>query len=212
MGYDVGEVLPVDGIPDGANLLVGGPSMTGKRRLALSLLDDGCERGEGAVVVGTHESTDRIRERAPNVSAQVDAGRAGVVDCVTRQRGNRVGDEELVKYVSSPGDVTDVGIRLGGLFQVLEERVDRARFGVSTVSTMLMYADPRRVYRLLHVFNGHVDRLDWMSLAVLDTSNREPFDTLAPLYDGMVQTRSGDDGRELRVVGLDSKPTAWVPY
>ncbi|MFB6270435.1 MAG: RAD55 family ATPase [Halobacterium sp.] len=212
MGYDVAEFLPVEEIPDGTSLLVGGPPLTGKRELALSLLDDGCGRGEGAVVVGTHESTDRIRERAPKVWEQLQDGRAGIVDCVTRQRGERIGDEELVKYVSSPGDITDIGIRLGGIFRRLEGECDQVRFGVSTVSTMLMYADTRRVYRLLHVFAGHVDRLGWLGLGVLDTSNKEPFDALAPLYDGMIQTRSTDGERELRVVGLGSKPTDWVTY
>lgn len=212
MGYDVAELLPVEEIPEGTNLLVGGPPLTGKRELALSLLDHGCERGEGAVVVGTHEGADRVRKRAPHVWDQLEAGRAGVVDCVSRQRGERIGDEDLVKYVSSPGDITDIGIRLGGIFRSLEGTCDEVRLNVSTISTMLMYADTRRVYRLLHVFTGHVDRLDWLGLGVLDTSNKEPFDSLAPLYDGMIQTRSTDSGRELRVVGLGSKPTEWVTY
>jgi KaiC/GvpD/RAD55 family RecA-like ATPase len=212
MGYDVAEFLPVEEIPDGTNLLVGGPPLTGKRKLALALVDGGCERGEGGLVVGTQESTGNVRERAPNVWKQLEAGRAGVVDCVTRQRGDRVGDEDLVKYVSSPGDVTDIGIRLGGIFQRLEETCERVRFDVSTISTMLMYTHERRVYRFLHVFAGHVERLGWLGLGVLDTSNREPFDTLAPLYDGMIQTRSTEDGRELRVVGLGGSPTEWVSY
>lgn len=212
MGYDVAEFLPVDEIPAGTNLLVVGPPLTGKRPLALSLIDDGCEQGEGGIIVGTQEGTDTIRKRAPNVWRQVESGNAGIVDCVTRQRGERVGDEDNVKYISSPGDITDLGIRLGGIFRRLEPVCDRARLGVSTVSTMLMYADARRVYRFLHVFTGHIERLGWLSVGVLDSSNREAFDTLAPLYDGMIQTRSTEEGRELRVVGLERKPTDWVSY
>lgn len=212
MGYDVAEFLPVEEIPEGSNLLVGGPPLTGKRELALSLVDDGCERDEGGIVVGTHDSTKTIRKRAPHVWEQVKNGRAGIVDCVTRQRGESVRDQDLVKYVSSPGDITDMGIRLGGIFQRLERDCDRVRLDISTISTMLMYADVRRVYRFLHVFVGHIERLGWLGLGVLDTSNRESFDTLAPLYDGMIQTRSEEDGRELRVVGLGESPTEWVSY
>ncbi|MFB6072373.1 MAG: RAD55 family ATPase [Halobacterium sp.] len=211
-GYDVGDHLPVEEIPAGRNLLVAGPALTGKRELAFSLVEDGCERGEGGIVVGTRDSTKSIRERAPHLWTAVKQGRAGIVDCVTRQRGEPVRDQDLVKYVGSPGDVTDVGIRLGGIFQRLESSCDRVRVNVSTVSTMLMYADTRRVYRFLHVFAGHVERLGWLGLGVLDTSNKDAFDQLAPLYDGMVQTRSTDDGTELRVVGLGQGRTDWVPY
>lgn len=211
-GYDVAEWLPIDEVPSGSNLLVAGPPLTGKRELALDLVDEGCERGDGGIVVGTRDSTKRIRERAPSVWQAVKQGRGGIVDCVTRQRGEAVRDQDLVKYVGSPGDITDIGIRLGGVFQALETTCDRARLNVSTISTMLMYADTRRVYRFLHVFAGHIERLDWLGLGVLDTSNKEAFDLLAPLYDGMIQTRAGDDGTELRVVGMGVGRTDWVPY
>jgi KaiC/GvpD/RAD55 family RecA-like ATPase len=210
--YDVGDRFPVDEIPAGTNLLVAGPALTGKRRLALDLLADGCERGEGAAVVGTRDSVKSIRRNTPAIWEAVEDGRAGIVDCVSRQSGDTSDDTDLVKYVASPGDVTDVGIRLGGIFQRLERRCDRARFGVSTVSTMLMYADTRRVYRFLHVFTGHVERLGWLGVGVLDTSNKEAFDQLAPLYDGMVQTRNTDDGTEYRMVGLGEGRTDWVAY
>lgn len=210
--YDVGDHLPVDALDPGTNLLVAGPPLTGKRQLALSLQADGCERGEGAVVVGTQDSVESIKKRVPAVWAAVSAGDGGIVDCTTRQSGGMVQDEALVKYVASPGDVTDVGIRLGGVFQHLETECERVRVNVSTISAMLMYADNRRIYRFLHVFTSHIDRLGWLGLGVLDTSNREAFNSLAPLYDGMLQTRTTGDGTEFRLVGLGQGRTDWVAY
>lgn len=210
--YDVSDVLPVDEVEAGTNLLVGGPPLTSKRELAMELVNTGCERGDGAVVVSTHDGAESIRQRSPGFWDAVTGGRAGVVDCVSRQRGERVRDEDLVKYVASPGDITDVGIRVGGIFQHLDGDAEAAHVNVSTISTMLMYADRRRVFRFLHVFSVHVERLGWLGVGVLDTGNREAFDAFAPLYDGMVQTRDSENGRELRVVGLGSKPTEWVAY
>lgn len=210
--YDVGDHLPVASVPTGTNLLVAGPPLTRKRAVARSLLESGCERDEGAVVVGTRDSVRGIRRRTPAVWNAVDSGRGGVVDCVTRQSGETAVDSALVKYVASPGAITDVGIRLGGIFKHLEKRGVRTRFAVSTVSTMLMYADVRRVFRFLHVYAGHVERLGWLGIGVLDTSNRAAFDRLAPLYDAMVQTRRNDGEPELRVVGLGQGRTEWVPY
>jgi len=210
--YDVGDQLPVETVPPGTNLMVAGPALTGKRELARSLLAAGCRQGEGAAVVGTRDSVKSLKRHSPDIWNAVRDGRGGIVDCVTRQAGESVEDEDLVKYVSSPGDVTEIGIRLGGIFQRLQREDVRARFAVSTVSTMLMYADVRRVYRFLHVYAGHVERLDWLGIGVLDNSNREMFDRLAPLYDAMVQTRRSDDGTQLRVVGLGRGRSEWVDY
>jgi len=211
-GYDVGDQLPVETVPPGTNLMVAGPALTGKRELARSLLAAGCRQGEAAAVVGTRDSVKSLKRHSPDIWNAVRDGRGGIVDCVTRQAGESVEDEDLVKYVSSPGDVTEIGIRLGGIFQRLQREDVRARFAVSTVSTMLMYADVRRVYRFLHVYAGHVERLDWLGIGVLDNSNREMFDRLAPLYDAMVQTRRSDDGTQLRVVGLGRGRSEWIDY
>jgi hypothetical protein len=36
--------------------------------------------------------------------------------------------------------------------------------------------------------------------------------TVRQLFDGLVETRTGADGRELRVLGLDSAPTEWTAF
>jgi len=212
--YDVGDVLPVDSVPAGTNLLIGGPPMTGKAALALSLISDGCPRDEGAVVVTTRDDADRLLSRTTALADAVAEGRAGIVDCVTRGRGDDPRETAWKRYVSSPGDVTDVGIRTAGLLRALDERgVERVRAGLVSLSTMLMYVEPRRLFRFLHVYTGRVQAGDLLGLGVMQLGDREAFDTFAPLFDGMVQTRLNDrDERELRVVGVVDSPTDWVRY
>ncbi|MFB6079044.1 MAG: RAD55 family ATPase [Halarchaeum sp.] len=212
--YDVGDVLPVESVPAGTNLLIGGPPMTGKAALALSLIADGCPRDEGAVVVTTRDDADRLLARTTALADAVAEGRAGIVDCVTRERGDDPRETTWKRYVSSPGDVTDVGIRTAGLLHALDERgVERVRAGFVSLSTMLMYVEPRRLFRFLHVYTGRVQAGDLLGLGVMQLGDREAFDTFAPLFDGMVQTRLNDgDDRELRVVGVVDSPTDWVRY
>ena len=36
--------------------------------------------------------------------------------------------------------------------------------------------------------------------------------TLKQLFDGMIEIREGEDGYQMRVVGLTPKPTQWFDY
>jgi len=212
--YDVSNSLPIDEIPAGTNLMIGGPPMTGKRDLALSLVESGCRRGEGALVVTMRDDVERLLDKSAPLADAVAEGRAGVVDCVTRERGEDVRDKRWIRYASSPGDVTDIGIRSAGLFQALnEEGVERVRSGFVSIPTMLMYTEPRRLFRFLHVYTGRIQSAGQLGFALIELGDREAFDRFAPLFDGMVQTRTNDDGeRQLRVVGVTSSPTEWIPY
>ncbi|MGB9988004.1 RAD55 family ATPase [Salarchaeum japonicum] len=211
--FDVGSVLPVEEVPEGTNLLVGGPAMSRKRELARSLVERGLSAGEGAVVVTTRDSADRLLDVSQPIRTATAEGRAGVIDCVTRERGGDYRERENVRYVSSPGDLTDIGIRAAGFFKRFSEEDRPVRFGMASLSTMLMYADTRRVFRFMNVLTGRIQQHGWFGATVLETDDRTAFDTFAPLFDGMVQTRHNEDaGRvEVRVLGLAGAPTDWQP-
>lgn len=211
--FDVGSVLPIDGVPPGTNLLVGGPAMSRKREIARRLVAEGLEAGECGVGVSTRDSADRLLADSAALERAVAEGRAGIVDSVTRERGGSYRESKYVRYVASPGDITDIGIRTTGFFEEFDRRETPVRTSVVSISTMLMYVDLRRVFRFMNVITGRVQQHDWLGAAVLETEDRTAFDTFAPLFDGMVQTRVDDDSGnvELRVLGLEDASTAWIP-
>lgn len=211
--YDPGPDLPLSGIPGGTNVLLVGPALTDKRRLVWSLLDHGCRDGEAAVGVSTRERADRLQDRWPSLGRALADGRAGLVDAVSQQQGSVSADRDQVEYVGSPGNMTDIGIRTGGFFRSFAEAGARARVGLVSVSTLLMYADRRRVYRFLHVFTGKVSSHDWVGLYVMETSDQDAVDTFTPLFDALVQTREGEDGGpELRTRGDVEGPRSWTAF
>ncbi|WP_188977967.1 DUF7504 family protein [Halocalculus aciditolerans] len=212
--YDVGDVLPVDAIQPGTNLMIGGPPMSGKAELGRTLVEDGLAAGDGAVVISTRDDATRLLDDSPAIADGVANGHAGVIDCVTRERGEAARDRGWIRYVSSPGDVTEIGIRTAGFFTALAENDrDTIRGGLLSIPTMLMYTDPRRLFRFLHVFTGKVQSGGHLGIALTELGDRETFERFAPLFDGMIQTRLTDDyERQLRVVGVDPSPTDWVPY
>lgn len=70
----------------GTNLLISGPSMTGKRDIALDILAHGGNDGDGdgAIIVTTKDSGQQILSE---YKSRLDTTPVGVVDCVSKQQG-----------------------------------------------------------------------------------------------------------------------------
>jgi KaiC/GvpD/RAD55 family RecA-like ATPase len=204
--YSFADVLPDEEVEPGTNLLVSGPPMTGKRGVALQLLADGTEAGQGSVVVSTKDSADRILSEYAECT-DVENAPIGVVDCVTRQQG--VGEpsgDDRVKYASSPVDMTGIGIHLSEFLETFyrERDLRRNRVLLYSLSTMLMYSDVETVFRFLHVFTGRIQSADALGLHVLDATahDEQTMNTLKQLFDGVVVVeRDGNDEPDVSLHG-----------
>ena len=207
--YDLAPVLPDVEVTPGTNLLVSGPPMTGKRRIATDILAEGSKDEEGAIVVTTKDSADKLVTEYERLVPDFDDVPFGVVDCVTKQRG--VGNAEntsRVKYASSPVDMTGLGIQLSEFLQEFYETrgIQRNRVLLHSVSTLLMYSNVQTVFRFLHVFTGRAQSAEALGLYVLDSTAHEDqtLNTLKQLFDGLIEVE--DDGGEPSVstVGIPS--------
>lgn len=203
--YDLGDVLPETRVDPGTNLLVSGPPMVEKRRVALEILSTGTQRGDGTVVVTTKDSADRILEEFAGL-ADTDDGPVGVVDCVSRQQGiDGLEDGPRVKYASSPVDMTGIGIALSEFLEEFQGRVRdrRHRVLLHSLSTMLMYSDLQTVFRFLHVLSGRVQSVDGLGLYVIDATAHDDrtMNTLKQLFDGVLAVEQGEDGPAVSLRG-----------
>ncbi|SNZ03494.1 RecA-superfamily ATPase, KaiC/GvpD/RAD55 family [Natronoarchaeum philippinense] len=194
--YDLADVLPDAELDPGTNLLITGPPMAGKRRLALDILAHGTEQEQGSIVVTTKDGGDKILDEYAKRIEDIDGLPVGVVDCVTKQRGvSNVEDSPQLKYASSPVDMTGIGIKLSEFLQEFYERRGLAqnRVLLHSVSTLLMYSDLQTVFRFLHVFTGRVQSADALGLYVIDSTahDDQTMNTLKQLFDGVIEV--GED-------------------
>ena len=197
--YDLGPELGDATVDPGTNLLVAGPPLTGKRRLAMELLAAGAAAGEGGVVVTTRDSAERVLSEYRSLVADPGSAAVGVVDCVTRNQGASPADSESVSYVSSPTDMTGIGI---GFSEFLEEFYERGhrrnRVLLDSLSALLMYTDLQTVFQFMHVFTNRVEDAGALGLYVVDSTAHGPetMNTLTQLFDGVVEV---DEDREVSV-------------
>jgi KaiC/GvpD/RAD55 family RecA-like ATPase len=189
--YDLRPHLETS-VEPGTNLLFSGPPLTGKRALGLDLLANGVDGGEGAIIVTTKDSSDRILKDLGK-RLEVEGQPVAVVDCVTRQQGvSDVRDSDRVKYASSPVDMTGIGIKLSEFLQSFygDRGITRNRVMLHSLSTLLMYSDLQTVFRFLHVFTGRIQSVDGLGVFAIDADahDERTMNTLKQLFDGVVTT------------------------
>ena len=209
--YSVGDTLPVDALDSGTYLL-SGPAMSGKYDLLVSLLAEGLEVEEGALFVTTNEDAGDVIEDLEGRLGTIPRD-LRLVDCVSEQQGAGGLAPEKVEYVSSPADLTGIGIGVSEqLRRIAQSDVEGTRMAFYSLSTLLMYAELETVFRFLHVLTGRIDSIDGMGAFAIDPTTHEEstVNTLKQLFDGMIELRDGQDGREVRLVGVEDTSTDWV--
>ncbi|WP_265111200.1 RAD55 family ATPase [Halosolutus halophilus] len=208
--YDLADVLPDAELDPGTNVLIAGPPLTGKRRIALDVLASGADRGDGSIVVTTKDSGGDVLEEVTGHVAAEDFD-VGVVDCVTKQRGiGTVVDDPRIKYASSPVDMTGIGIKLSEFLQEFHDArgLTENRVLLHSISTLLMYSNLQTVFRFLHVFTGRIQSADAFGVYVIDSSAHDDqmMNTLKQLFDAVIEVEESEDEDEsepeIRTVGL----------
>ena len=212
--YDLDDILPVEGlaaVDPGTNMLISGGRMLGKDRLALELLAAGAD--DQAIAVTPDTAGSRLRDDFASVAGRLDPLR--VVDCTGASGSGSFDDTDDVKYVTSPGDLTGIGMGIVKCTRDLGESVDDGlRLSVLSLSTLLRYSDPDRVFNFLHTVTGRVSAADYLGIATLDPGAHDPQDvnTLTSQFDVVVELREADEvGREARVLGHHESPRSWQP-
>ncbi len=203
--------LPLDPVEPGTNLLLAGPSMGGTRELCLRLLDD---EADGVLVVAADESGPDAIDRFERVVRPFDPSRMGVIDCSGR---GETDEGRNVSTVTSPADLTGIGIQFSRLFGYLGDTgVPRVRTGLYSLSTILPYVDEiQPVFRFLHTLTGRIRTADGLGVCTIDpeTQDERVIGSVSQPFDGRLEVRRPDDGpAELRLVGLRDHDEGWRPY
>jgi len=125
---------------------------------------------------------------------------------VTKHQGRSVRDTDVVKYASSPEDMTGIGIKFSEFVEEFHRArdVDGVRVLVDSLSTLLMYSDVQTVFRFMHVFTSRIENADALGLHVIESTahDDETMNTLKQLFDGIVSVE--DDSVTTTLPGIDT--------
>jgi KaiC/GvpD/RAD55 family RecA-like ATPase len=201
----------IGGIGGGTNIMLIGPAMSGKTAVLNSIMSDGLHKGDAVILVETRvPGADALARLKPPERSFI-----GVVDCVARTLGVNAKDTPLIRHVSSPVDLTGVGVRVG---QLMDDSGQTGNCGailcIDSVSTMLMYSNLQSVFRFLHVMAGRVSMRKQLGVYVMDEGMHDgpTIATLKQLFNAVLQVKVEDDRTYIRAIGLTPRPTKWLEY
>ncbi|WP_424013393.1 DUF7504 family protein [Halorubrum xinjiangense] len=197
-----------DAVRGADSVLISGPPMSGKYDLFNRLLS---AWADGPVVISTGQTAEKVRDDYEELT-----GKSGddviVIDCVTHEQGDKREDTPTTKYVASAGNLTDIGIKFTDIVESSTGR-DRA-VGVYSLSQLLMYWDPERIYRFTRVMTSQTSGEGWPFVGVVGSTahDEQVVHTLHEPFEVVVETRVEDDEREFRVRGRVGQPSDWQSF
>jgi KaiC/GvpD/RAD55 family RecA-like ATPase len=202
-------------IPAGTNLLVTAPEPTGSEFL-LELLEDGRREGDDLLVLTTDSPAGRITDRLEAGVGEATADGTGGVTVIDSQTEpiDAADDAEVVQNVNTPRNLTDIGIGFKEAFDEFEAAgIDRVRFGLLSLSITLSYVDQETAYRFCRTLTRGISQEGAVGFFLLnrDAHDTETVSTLRRAFDGVLEVEATEDGRRVRLSGLDGISEEWRP-
>ena len=212
------------GLRAASNVLILAPPQTYAEHLAYRMSSP--RAGEWTVAISTDERAADVMGAFRRQGAE--RGRVGIIDAVTKSSVPTLRDTAKAKFVTSPLDLTSMGIKFSRMVEDMWKEGVMAdppgpmpppiRLCLNSISTILMYAQLEVTYKFLHVVTNRVKKLEGIGIYIL---NSESFDerTIAmikQLMNMVIEVRVEDQRmpveRDFRIVGIRGRTTPWIRY
>lgn len=207
----------IKGIKKGSNIMLIGPPMSGREVILYHIMHNGAAiNGNAMISVTTDESATSILGWFRENKLDLPMDMVGIVDCITKISGGIVMENDNIEMVSSPADLTGIGVKISKLFDkfLIEKKFQKIQFYMVSLSTIVMYSNLQTIFRFLHVFTRRVKSVGALGIYLVDSDMHDErvLVTLKQLFDGIIEIKSENDKNFIRMVGLLSKPTPWFEY
>ncbi len=217
--YDLSEVLGFEetkSIPPGTSILVSGPSMTGKDALLVELLASGADCGEAGILMTTDADGEKTLAEVCTRASDGDWSLLSAIDCRANsgRRQRELDNGAFVYSVSEPSELTGIGIGITQCFD-RTQKIDATggRMGLTSLSTMVRYANRKTVFKFCHVLSQRLDSAGFVGIFTLNSGahDDQTVEVIKQAFDANLEVREQDGERQARVLGVDTEPTEWRP-
>lgn len=194
-----------------SNILISGPTFSGKDSIALDLLSESWASERRPFVITATDTADQFRSRFDALSPPNKRAEAVyVIDCTESGQTERASDTPTCTS-ATPADLTGVGVCLSKGYDEFGAPGGRVVL-LDNLSTLLVYSDVDRIFRFISTINSRVTELGDITVQLLDTDAIDSVNKnkLLQLFGTVIQVKK-DGGRTLfRVRGATE--TTWAEY
>jgi archaellum biogenesis ATPase FlaH len=166
------------------------------------------------IIVTSNEPATHILERLKRKKFDLSLLKIGIVDCVSNDLVDVEFENVTIKKVSSPGDLTNIGVRIGQFIDEFSKNNLKIQIHINSLSTFLMYSNIQTIFRFLHYLTGRIKAAKALGIFVIDSGMHDPQTvvTLKQLCDCMVEIKSENDRNFIRVLCQFTKSTPWFEF
>ncbi|HLB68939.1 MAG TPA: ATPase domain-containing protein, partial [Thermoplasmata archaeon] len=196
------------GFPQGASVVLQGPSGTEKDAFAFQFLAEGLRMGDAAVIVVSSTTPDEflasLARLGVDVQGAIAANRLRVVDWHSYQEETVAGVEERGHVLRSSVDLMNVGIALGRALGGLAGGVPR-RAVLEVLSRALRIYDLDQVYAFAQSAKAKLSRHKVTALFLLEKEmhDAETLSSVCQPFDGVIDIERRRDGDAIvRKIGV----------
>ncbi|MCK9580650.1 MAG: hypothetical protein M0Q92_09400 [Methanoregula sp.] len=204
------------GLEAGTNILILAPPMSYAEQLAYALTKP--SQGEYSIVLSTNERASEVIDFFK--LAGTDKRFTGVIDAITKSSTPGIIDTQRMMFVSSPTDLTGIGIKFSNMIESIFEGdfsegetglfPPPIRFCVNSISTLLMYRRLEVLYQFLHVLTAKLKKTEGIGIYIL---NNESFDDktlslIKQLMNCVIEVKVESNISSFRIRGIRGVPAS----
>jgi hypothetical protein len=208
------------GLEAGTNILILAPPMSYAEQLAYALTKP--LQGEYSIVLSTNERASEVIDFFKLAGA--DKRFTGVIDAITKSSTPGITDTTRLMFVSSPTDLTGIGIKFSNMIESIFEGdfsegetglfPPPIRFCVNSISTLLMYRRLEVLYQFLHVLTAKLKKTEGIGIYVL---NNESFDDktlslIKQLMNCVIEVKVDANISSFRIQGIRGVTGEWLKF
>jgi hypothetical protein len=208
------------GFDAGINVLILAPAMSYADQLAYTLAKP--LQGEYAIVLSTNERAAEVIDAFKLAGA--DKRFTGVIDAITKSSTPGIMDTQRMMFVSSPTDLTGIGIKFSNMIETIFEGdfsegetglfPPPIRLCVNSISTLLMYRRLEVLYQFLHVLIAKLKKIEGVGIYLL---NSESFDDktlslIKQLMNCVIEVKLENNISYLRIQGIPGVSGDWRKF
>jgi KaiC/GvpD/RAD55 family RecA-like ATPase len=208
------------GFEAGTNILILAPPMSFAEQLAYALAKP--LEGEYAITLSTNERAAEVVDYFK--LSGTDKRFVGVIDAITKSSTPSIADTQRLMFVSSPTDLTGIGIKFSTMIETIFEGEfsdgeaglfpPPIRFCVNSISTLLMYRKLEVLYQFLHVLTAKLKKIEGVGIYIL---NSESFDDrtqslIKQLMNCVIEIKIEQNTSYLRIQGIRGVSADWQKF